>query len=158
MNSSENSRPLRDPWQVTFVMLNRFRSLSRNPFIHPSSPIILSILNGQYQAAWNANRKFWEGTSVKSYKTQLPVFLFVLHYISRYHFHNFLEFHSSLSEKKIFPKFFFFNGFTPSPQPQPFNGQNLLNMTKVYCRFFLKCLLKYFFFVRFIEKILERIF
>ena len=33
---------------------------------------MLLILNGQYQAAWNDNHKFWEGTSVKSYKIQIP--------------------------------------------------------------------------------------
>ena len=134
MNSSESSQPLR---QITFIMLNRFWSLSKNPF----TPII-PIVNGQYQTAWNANHKFWEGTSVKSYKIQLPVFLFlVLHYISRYHFHNFLEFHSTLSQKKFCPKFSFFTGFTPSPQPQPLNGQNLLYVTKAFCWFSLKCFL-----------------
>ena len=145
MNSSESSQPLRDPRQITFVMLNRFWSLSKNPFIpphpHPLSSSILPLLNGQYHSASNPNHKFWEGTSVKSYKIQLPVFLFlVLHYIRRYHFHNILELHSTLFEKNFRPKFSFFNGFTPSPQPHLLNGQNLLNVTKVFCRFSLKCL------------------
>ena len=137
-------------------MLNRFWSLSKNLF---TPPPILPILNGQYQAAWNANHKFWESTSVKSYKIQLPVFLFfILHYISRYHFHNFLEFHSTLSEKNFRPKLSFFNGFTPSPQPLLLNGQNPLNVTKVFCRFSLECLLKYFFSLKFTDKILQSIF
>ena len=135
-------------------MLNRCWSLSKNSFILS----ILLILNGQYQAAWNVNHKFWEGTTVKIYKTQLPVlfnFLFYISfYISRYHFHNFLEFHSMSSEKNFRPKFSFFNKFTLSSELHPFNAQNLLNVTKNFCRFPLECPLKYFFFQKFIDKIL----
>ena len=130
MNSSESSQLLRDPRQITFVMLNSFWSLSKNP----SLSSILPILNGQHQTAWNANHKFWEGTSVKSYKIQLPIFF----YFSRYHFYNFLEFHSALPEKDFPPKFSLFNGFTPFPQPHPLIGP-------LFSRLSWKCLMKYFF-------------
>ena len=146
MNSSESSQPLRDPRQITFVMLNRFWSLSKNPFTPspPPPPSILPILNGQYQTACCAKHKFWEGTSVKSYKIQLPVFLFLV-------LHQFLYQQISFSQlskvsfniiwkKKFHPKFSFFNGFTPS-----LNGKNVLNVTKLFCWFSLSCLLKYFF-------------
>ena len=44
--------------------------------------------------------------------------VFISFYISRYHFYQFLELHSTLSEKKICHEFSFFNGFTePSPPP-----------------------------------------
>ena len=52
-------------------------------------------------------------------------------------FYRFLEFHSILSESKDFRhKFSFFNGFTqtPTPTPHPLNSQNLLSVTKVFCR------------------------
>ena len=101
------------------------------------------------KACFTLNFKFWEGTSVKSYKAQLPVFYFLFYisfYISRYqHFYNFLEFHSTLSGKDIRPKFSLTDSL-PFPQPHPLNGQNLLNVTIVFCQFSLKCLLKYFFF------------
>ena len=38
LNSSESSQPLRDPRQITSVMLNRFWSLSKNPFTPSPSP------------------------------------------------------------------------------------------------------------------------
>ena len=100
------------------------------------------------QACLTLNFKVWEGTLVKSYKTQLPGFFFLFYisfYISRYHFYKFLECHSTLSGKDFCSKFSFFNRFTPSLQHQPLNGQNLLDVTKVFCQFSLKCLLKYFF-------------
>ena len=88
---------------------------------------------------------------MKSYKAQLPVFYFLFYisfYISRYqHFYNFLEFHSTLSGKDIRPKFSLTDSL-PFPQPHPLNGQNLLNVTIVFCQFSLKCLLKYFFFFK----------
>ena len=64
--------------------------------------------------------------------------IFISFYISRYHFYNFLEFHSTLSGKDFRPNFSFFNRFGT-----PLNGQNLLNVTKAFCQFSLKCLLKY---------------
>ena len=110
---------------------------------------IFPILNGQYQAVWNANQKFWQGTSAKNYKLQLPFSLFPF-------LHQFLYQQISFSQlsrisfkiisKRFYPKFLFFNGFTLSSQPHPLNGQNLLNVTKSFCWFSPKYLLKYFFF------------
>ena len=58
-------------------------------------------------------------------------------------FQNFIQHYL----KELFvPNFPFLMGSPPSPQPHHLNGQNLLNVTKVFCRFSLKCLLKYFFF------------
>ena len=117
-------------------------------YIKIPSPSILPILNGQYQAARNANNKFWEGTSVESYKIQLPVFLFLVLHQFLYQEISFSQ-HSRISFniiwKKFYPKFSFFNGFTLSSQLHALNDQNLLKVIKVFCRFSLKCLLKYFF-------------
>ena len=86
------------------------------------------------------------------YSCQFFYFLFYISfYISRYHFYNFLEF-VKLSENFFSPKSFFFNRFTPSPQPESLIDHNLLNMTKVFCRFSLKCFLKYFFSNSFLTK------
>ena len=103
-----------------FVMLNRFLFLSKNP----STPPMLPNTNGQYQAAWNASHKFYEGTSVKkSCKIQLSGFFDFLFYISfdisRYHFYNFLELHSTLYEKYFVPNVCFFNGFIPPYSTPP---------------------------------------
>ena len=84
---------------------------------------------------------------MKSYKIQLPVFLLfcISFYISRYRFYNFLEFHSTLSEKDYYPKFSFFNGFSPLPQHHPPNSQNLQNVTS-FLTIFPKMLSETFFF------------
>ena len=88
---------------------------------------------------------------------QLPVLLFlVLHqflYQQISFFYNFLELHSTLSEKDFRHKFSFFNRFTQTSYP--LNGQNLLSVIKVFCQFSLECLLKYLF-QKFIEKILQK--
>ena len=87
---------------------------------------------------------------VKRYSYQFFYFLFYISfYISRYHFYNFLEFHSTLSEKVFVPSFpFLTDSHCPLPPPltqlQTLNGQNLLNVTKAFCQFSLKCLLKMF--------------
>ena len=138
LNLRESSQPLRDPRQITFAMFNRFWSLSKNPFTHPpplpSPPYSLFLMNNirlhgiptkikwKIQTCFTLYFKFWEGTSVKSYKIQGPVFYFLFYvsfYISRYHFYNFLKLHSNLSEKDLRPKFSLFNGFSPLSQPQP---------------------------------------
>ena len=88
---------------------------------------------------------------------QLPVLLFlVLHqflYQQISFFYNFLELHSTLSEKDFRHKFSFFNRFTQTSYP--LNGQNLLSGIKVFCQFSLECLLKCLF-QKFIEKILQK--
>ena len=57
-------------------------------------------------------------------------------------FYNFLELHSTLSVNYFCQNFYFFNGFTQTIYP--LNSQNLLSVTKVFCRFSLKCLLIFF--------------
>ena len=163
MNSSERSQPLRDPQQITFIMLNRSWLLSKKPF----TSLFLTDnikLNGmatkiklKIQACFTLYFKFWEGTSAKSYKIQLPVVLFVASHQFLYQqisfFYNFLELYSTLSEKDFCRKFSFFNRFTPTSQP--LNRQNLLSMTKDFCQFSLKCLL--IFFLIFSDKILQKL-
>ena len=155
---SESSQPLRDLQQITFAMLNRFWSLSKKIFTSLSP--ILPILNGQYQAAWNANHKFWEGTFVKIYKIQLQVILFALLHQFWYQQISFLQLSRisfSIIWKQCSSQMLFFNEFIPFPKPTPLNSRNLLNMIKVYHRFSLKCLLKYFF-QKSIDKFLQNIF
>ena len=145
-------------------MLNRFWSLSKNRLNPPHSLVpILPALNGEYQATWNANQDYIKNTGLfqivfqvlkryfhenfKNAPTRFFIFWFyIIFYISRCHLCNFLEFHSTLYEKYFCTKFSVFNGFKTPSKPQPLNGQNLLNMTKAFCQFSLKCLLKYFFF------------
>ena len=57
---------------------------------------------------------------------------FVRFYISRYHFHYFLELYAT-SVKKIFVKNFPFLTDSLNP-PHPFNDQNLLTLKKVFCQ------------------------
>ena len=42
LNLSERNQPLRDPQQITFIMLNRFWLLSKNPFVSCCQRIISS--------------------------------------------------------------------------------------------------------------------
>ena len=134
MNSSESSQSLRDPLQITFVMLHRFWSLSKNLFSPKSSPFLMDNirLHGMLTTGFE-KVLLWK---VIRYSYQFFYFLFYISfYISRYHFHNFLEFHSKLSEKKFRPKFSFFNGFNPSLQLYPLTGQNQLNVKKGFLSF-----------------------
>ena len=104
------------------------------------------------QGCFTLYLKFCEGTSVKSYKIQLPVFLFLVLHQFLYQQISFLQLYI-ISFNIIWKRFsFFVLNFSflndlplPFPQPHPLiNGQNL-NVTKVFCEFSLKCLLKYFF-------------
>ena len=92
------------------------------------------------QACFTLCFKFWEGTSVKRYKIQPLVLLFlVLHqllYQQISSFYNFLELHSTLSEKDFCHKFSFFNRFTQTSHP--LNNQNLLSVTKLFWPIFPK--------------------
>ena len=100
----KSSQPLSDPRQITFVMLNRFWSLSKSPL----TPLFLTDnikLDGlptkikwKIQASFTFYFKFWESVYVKGYKIQLSVLLFlVLHQflyqqISRFTtFRNFVQ-------------------------------------------------------------------
>ena len=119
MNSSERSEPLKDLQQITFIMLNR---LGKKPF----TPLFLTDnikLDGmstkitlKIQACFTLHFKFWEDTSVKSYKIQLPVLLFLVSHQFLYQqisffttFQNFIQHYL----KKIFVTNF--NGFTQPP-------------------------------------------
>ena len=144
MNSSERSQPLRGPKQVVFIMFNRFCSLSEKPFTSDNINLerMPNKMKLKTQACFTLYFKFWEGTSVKSYKIQLPVFLFLVSH--QFLYQQILLFYSSLelnstSEKYFCRKFSFFNGF--SQTPHPLNSQNLLSVTKFFS---LKCFLIFF--------------
>ena len=80
------------------------------------------------------------------YSCQFIYFLLYISFnISRYHFHNFLKLHSTLSQKDFSRKFSFLNGFTQLYTPNPLSGQNLLSVTKFFCQFSLRWPLKHFF-------------
>ena len=51
--------------------------------------------------------------------------VFITFYISRYHFHKFLELHLTIPEKEkdFHHKFSFFNGFTQTPTPNPLTAK-----------------------------------
>ena len=141
MNSSERSQPLRDPKQVVFIMFNRFCSLSEKPFTSDNINLqrMPNKMKLKTQACFTLYFKFWEGTSVKSYKIQLPVFLFLVSH--QFLYQQILLFYSSLelnstSEKYFCRKFSFFNGFAQTPHP--LNSQNLLSVTNFFS---LKCVL-----------------
>ena len=57
--------------------------------------------------------------------------VFISPYISRYHFHIFLELHPTLSDKIIFLTNFHFLMDSLNPS-HPLNSQNLLSVTKVF--------------------------
>ena len=93
--------------------------------------------------------QFWERTSAKSYKIQLPLYLFLFYLsfnTSRYQFSWLFRLHSTLSEKDFRRKFSFLNRFTHLHTFDPLNGQNLLSGTKkFFCQFSLRCPLKHLF-------------
>ena len=130
MNSSERSQPLRDPQQITFIMLNRFWALSKKSNTSPSPHMVFLMhnikLDGmptkiklKIQACFTLYFKFWEGTSAKSYKIQLPVLLFLVSHQFLYQqisfflqlFKNFIQYYL----KKTFVTNFTF--LTDSPKP-----------------------------------------
>ena len=88
------------------LTLNRCRQLSKNP---PDPPLFLTdnikLDRITTKIKWKGydyftlHLKFWEGTSVKICKIQLPALLFLV--VLHQFFYNFLELHS-LSKKKIF--------------------------------------------------------
>ena len=145
MNSSERSQPLRDPQQITFIMLNRSWLLSKKPFtlLFLTDNIKLNGMPAKVklkiQACFTLYFKFWEGTSAKSYKIQLPVLLFLVSHQFLYQqisfFYNFFELRLALSQKDFCLKFSLFNGFTQTPHT--LNSQNLLIAT-IFLSIFLK--------------------
>ena len=132
MNSSESRQPLWDPQQITFAMPNRFRSLSETPPQPSHLPRCKWTMSGcmecQPRFKWKIQVyvtlgfKFWEGTSVKIYKTELPVFLFLVLHQFLYHQISFLQL-SRISFNIIWKRFssqIFLKRFTllpPTPSP-----------------------------------------
>ena len=129
MVSSERSQPLSDPQQITFIVLNRFWSLSKKPFtlLLLTDKIKLDGMQTKIKLkiqVWLALCfKFWEYTSVKSYKIQLPVLSFLVS-------HQFL--HQQISK--------FLSNFSKHD--------------KSFCQISLKFLLN--FFLTFVDKILQK--
>ena len=125
MNSSEWSLPLRDPQQINFLMLNRFWPLSKKAFTllflmdNIKLDGMLTKIKLKIQACFTLYFKFWEGTSVESYKIQLPVVLFLVLDKFLYQLisflYNFLEINSTLFEKDFCCKIYLFNRFTQTP-------------------------------------------
>ena len=126
MNSSERSQPLRDPQQITFIMLNRFSLLSKTPFTSLFITDNIKVdgmptkIKLKIQACFTLYFKFWEGTSVKCFQIQATssfISCFTSAFISAdIIFYNFLELHSTCL-KRIFETFYFFNRFTQTPPP-----------------------------------------
>ena len=126
MNSSERSQPLRDPQQITFIMLNRFSLLSKKPFTSLFITDNIKVdgmptkIKLKIQACFTLYFKFWEGTSVKCFQIQATssfISCFTSAFISAdIIFYNFLELHSTCL-KRIFETFYFFNRFTQTPPP-----------------------------------------
>ena len=92
---------------------------------------------------------------MKSYKTQIPFFLFCYFFcftsvsISAGIFlNNFLDLYATLSGKYFGRKFSFFNGFPTLPPHHHLYGQ--ICVTKAFCQFSLKCLLKYIYFFKYL--------
>ena len=145
LNSSESNQPLRDPRKITFVMLNRFWSLSKIPLA--PTPILL-VFNEINRLHGIPSKIKWKILAC---------------------FNCFSSFEKVLLWKVIrcscqFLYFFVSNvpflrdsNSKPPPPPPPFNGQNLLNMTNVFLSIFLKMSSEIlFFFFKFINKILHK--
>ena len=106
MNSSERRQPLRDPQQITLIMLNRFWLLSKTSFtlLFLKDNIKLDEMQAKIklkmQACFTLYFQFWEGTSMKSYKIQLPVLLFLEYFL------YLISFYISISADIIFLQLF----------------------------------------------------
>ena len=89
-------------------------------------------------------------TSVKSYKIQLAAFLFLVLHQYLYQQIPFLQLTRisfNIIWKRLFSQILLFQQIPPpSPQPHPLNGQNLLNVTKVFLSIFPKMPSDLFFF------------
>ena len=153
MNSSKRSHSQRDSQQISFIITFGFCSLSKKSK-KPFTPLLLTDnikLDGlptkiklKIQGCFTLYFNLWEGTSVKSYKIQLPVLLFVVS-------HQFLYQQISLflhlfrtSFNILWKRFFIANLLLYRIHPNPLNSQNILSLTKVFCQFSLKCFLNFF--------------
>ena len=135
------SSNLRDCWQITFVMLNRFCPLSNCS----QSP----VLDKQYWNAQNTNQnqmkntcpfhksyciyfRFWR-CILQKFVRATRSFVFISFYVSRNHFSQIFRTSFNIICKKRFWHKFSFNGFTQSlPTPLTPNDQNPLRVTKVF--------------------------
>ena len=131
----------RDYRHITFVMLKQ------KPLPH--------VLNGEYRIPtkikWKIHNlftlyfKFWRYFLTYFSHYIFDFLMFFLAFTSAdIIFHNILELHSTLTDKKIFVTNFPFltdslNPAPAPPTPNPLNGQNPLNVTKVFCRCSLRC-------------------
>ena len=79
MKKSERSQPLKDPQEITFIMIIIFWSLSKKPFIflfltdNIKLDGIPTKVKLKIQARFAMYFQFREGTSVACDKMQLPV-------------------------------------------------------------------------------------
>ena len=124
-------------------MLNRFWSLSKNPFTPPSSPFLMGNIRLHGMPTTSFEKELLWKVMI-----QLPVFLFLVLHQFLYQQISFLELSRisfNITWQKFSSQIFLFNGFTSFPQPYPLIGLNLLNVTKVFRQFSRKCLMKYFF-------------
>ena len=117
---SENNVLLRDHWQKAFVTLTGFCPLSTPPPSTPPHPPPPSRNTHAYTHTPECSHQF---------------FCFFLFYISLASadilFHNFLELLST-SEKNFSLWIFLFECIHSNPHP--YNSQNPLSVTKVFCR------------------------
>ena len=121
LNSSERSQPLKDPQQKTFIMLNKFWSLSKKTLTdNIKLDGILTKIKLKIQSCSTLYFKCSEGTSVKCYKKQLPVILFLVSHQFLYHQISFLTTFQNFIQHyliKIFVANFAF--LTHSPKHPP---------------------------------------
>ena len=81
LNSSERNQSLRDPQQINFIMLMVIMWKTLHPlFLTDNTKLdgMPTKIKLKIQACFTLYFKFWEGTSAKSYKIQLPVLLFLV--------------------------------------------------------------------------------
>ena len=139
MKDNKAKEPVRDCRQITFIMLNRFCPLSNPP---------TSCSEQKNQDGWNTNQN--QMKNAHTFYTVLEVLkvliiickmqpldlLFLVFYvrfhINRYHLSLIFRASYNIWKKDFRHEFSFFNGFTQNPHPH--NGQNLLSVTKVFCR------------------------
>ena len=81
LNSSERNQSLRDPQQINFIMLMVIMWKTLHPlFLTDNTKLdgMPTKIKLKIQACFTLYFKFWEGTSVKRYKIELPVLLFLV--------------------------------------------------------------------------------
>ena len=141
LNSSERSQPLRDPQQITFIMLVRFWSLRKKPFILllltdninlDGIPTKIKLkIHAYFTIEFQVLRRYFcEDAATSSFVSCFGWAFLSADIIFVY---NFLELYSTLSEKDFCHKFSFSNRFTQTSHP--LNSQNLLSVTNFFVNF-----------------------